>query len=109
MNRNASSPPKQTPAEWYEPLHERFLLKALDELPENQRKALLLQVVSGFSIREIAEIQRVSEGAVKTRISRARSGLRDLLPEQIRADSDRDSWMQAEEAREYGLVDEVLR
>jgi ATP-dependent Clp protease protease subunit len=29
-------------------------------------------------------------------------------PEQIHADSDRDYWMRADEAREYGLIDEVL-
>ncbi len=28
--------------------------------------------------------------------------------EQIEADSDRDYWMRAEEAKEYGLIDEVL-
>ena len=58
-----------------------YLLKAMDELPEDQHEALLLQAVSGFSIREIAEIQCVSEGAVKTRISRARAQLRELLSE----------------------------
>ena len=29
--------------------------------------------------------------------------------EQIEKDSDRDNWMRAEEAKEYGLVDEVLK
>ena len=29
--------------------------------------------------------------------------------EQIEKDSDRDKWMRAEEAKEYGLIDEVLR
>jgi ATP-dependent Clp protease protease subunit len=29
-------------------------------------------------------------------------------PEQVAADSDRDKWMTATEAKEYGLVDEVL-
>jgi ATP-dependent Clp protease, protease subunit len=29
--------------------------------------------------------------------------------EQIERDSDRDKWMRAEEAKEYGLIDEVLR
>ena len=29
--------------------------------------------------------------------------------EQIEHDSDRDNWMRAEEAKEYGLIDEVLR
>lgn len=58
-----------------------FLLKAMDELPENQREVLLLRSVSGFSIREIADIQQISEGAVKTRLSRARQRLRELVDE----------------------------
>ncbi|MEM9930200.1 MAG: RNA polymerase sigma factor [Bacteroidota bacterium] len=58
-----------------------FLLKAMDELPEHQREVLLLRSVSGFSIREIAEIQQISEGAVKTRLSRARQRLRGLVAE----------------------------
>ncbi len=58
-----------------------YLLKAVEELPAAQREALLLFEVSGFSIREIAGVQRVSEGAVKTRLSRARKTLRELLEE----------------------------
>ena len=29
-------------------------------------------------------------------------------PEQFKSDSERDNWMIAEEAREYGLVDKVI-
>ena len=41
----------------------------------------LLTAVSGFSVKEVAEIQQTSEGAVKTRISRARKQLRDTFDE----------------------------
>jgi len=58
-----------------------FLLKAMDKLPEAQREALLLQAVSGFSIQEIADLQQASPGAVKTRISRARTRLKELVAE----------------------------
>jgi RNA polymerase sigma-70 factor (ECF subfamily) len=58
-----------------------YLLRAMDELPAMQREALLLQAVSGFSIQEIASVQQVSPGAVKTRISRARKELKELLKE----------------------------
>ena len=61
-----------------------FLLKAVDQLPEKQKEALLLFEVSGFSIREIGEIQGDSEGAVKTRLSRTRQHLRKLLSEDKR-------------------------
>ncbi|MEL6140869.1 MAG: RNA polymerase sigma factor [Bacteroidota bacterium] len=58
-----------------------YLLKAMDELPELSKEALLLTAVSGFSIKKVAEIQQCSEGAVKTRISRARAQLKELLAE----------------------------
>ena len=32
-----------------------------------------------------------------------------LLKERIEADSDRDRWFTAEEAREYGFIDEVIQ
>ena len=52
------------------------LLRVIDTLPEASREALLLHTVSGFSVREVAELQQASEAAVKTRISRARARLR---------------------------------
>lgn len=58
-----------------------YLLKAIDELPATEREALLLRTVSGFSTQETADIQGVSPGAVKTRVSRARKRLRELLAE----------------------------
>lgn len=59
----------------------QYLHKAIRQLPEQQQEAILLFEISGFSIREIAEIQKSSEGAVKTRLSRARKRLRHLLSE----------------------------
>ncbi|MEO0734682.1 MAG: RNA polymerase sigma factor [Bacteroidota bacterium] len=58
-----------------------FLLKAMDELPADQREAILLQAVSGFSIQEIADLQQTTPGAVKTKISRGRRCLKALLAE----------------------------
>ena len=52
---------------------------ALDRLPKDQREALVLFEVSGVPMAEIATIQACSEGSVKTRVSRARTKLRDLL------------------------------
>lgn len=59
----------------------QYLLKAMQQLPDTQREALALYELSGFSIREIAESQNTTEGAVKTRLSRARQQLRELLAE----------------------------
>ncbi|MTB50049.1 RNA polymerase sigma factor [Lewinella sp. W8] len=59
----------------------QFLLRAVDMLPAAEREALLLRTVSGFSVREVADIQGISPGAVKTRVSRARKRLREMLAE----------------------------
>lgn len=56
-----------------------LLYKALSELPADQREALILFEISGFSIREVAEIQEVSEDAVKQRLRRGRIRLTEIV------------------------------
>ncbi|MEM9719827.1 MAG: RNA polymerase sigma factor [Bacteroidota bacterium] len=56
-----------------------YLYKALNQLPKTQKEAIILFEVSGFSIKEIAELQKSSPGAVKTRLSRGRKQLKKLL------------------------------
>jgi len=51
-------------------------------LPENQRVAAVLCDVQGYSYDEIASIMAVSLGTVKSRLSRARTKLRDCLRRQ---------------------------
>lgn len=53
--------------------------RAIATLPEKYRAPLVLRDVEGRSYEEIAQILQVSEGTVKSRISRARSFLRDKL------------------------------
>ncbi len=62
----------------------QYLLQAIKELPAPMQEAFYLFEVSGFSIREVAKIQESTEGAVKTRISRARKRLRTLVEEDAR-------------------------
>lgn len=57
----------------------QLLYGALDKLPADQREALVLFEVTGLPMAEIAVVQGSTEGAVKTRVSRARSALRELL------------------------------
>lgn len=63
---------------------EAFALReALTKLPEKYREPLLLQVLGGFSMEEIAAILGISKPAVMTRAFRARDKLRvTLAPEQ---------------------------
>lgn len=56
-----------------------LLHRALAELNEDQREALILFEISGFSIREIVEIQGASESAVKQRLKRGRVRLAQIL------------------------------
>ena len=60
------------------------LEQLLAKLPDDQRTALLLVDMQGFSYDEAAGIMAVAPGTIKSRISRARARLR----EEIRTDTD---------------------
>lgn len=57
----------------------RDLRTALEQLNPEQREALILVGASGFSYEEAGEICGVAAGTVKSRVSRARQKLQDLL------------------------------
>lgn len=57
----------------------RGIEECLQGLPEDQRITAVLGDVEGYDYSEIAEITSVSLGTVKSRLSRARSKLRDCL------------------------------
>ncbi len=54
------------------------LRDALKTLPPAYREPLLLQTLGGFSCAEIARMMNTTEGAVMTRLTRARLALRKL-------------------------------
>ncbi len=53
--------------------------EALRVLPESLREPLLLQVLGGFSCTEIAVMLDTTDGAVMTRLTRARQAMRRLI------------------------------
>ena len=53
--------------------------KALARLPDDQREAVILIGASGFSYEEAAKICDCAVGTMKSRVSRARARLQDLL------------------------------
>jgi RNA polymerase sigma-70 factor (ECF subfamily) len=53
--------------------------RALDQLPDDQREAIILIGASGFSYEEAAEICKCAIGTMKSRVSRARTKLQELL------------------------------
>lgn len=52
---------------------------ALDQLPSDQREAVILIGASGFAYEEAAEICGCAVGTMKSRVSRARTRLQELL------------------------------
>lgn len=56
-------------------------LRALETLPSEQRAAVLLRVVHGYSQQEAAQIAGVAEGTIKSRLHYALEKLRQVLEE----------------------------
>jgi RNA polymerase sigma-70 factor (ECF subfamily) len=59
--------------------------RALRRVQPEQRTALLLQILGGFSCREIAEMAGISEPAVRQRLFRAREAFRRAFALEERA------------------------
>ncbi|MBI2324679.1 MAG: sigma-70 family RNA polymerase sigma factor [Chloroflexi bacterium] len=86
-------PPEDDEVEWAEPIapgpdpvelaSQAEALAAVEDalrgVPAEQRAALLLRDVEGFSYEEIAQITAVEVGTVKSRIHRARTAVRNVL------------------------------
>lgn len=61
----------------------RALNRALAQITDDQRAAIVMFDVEGFDYAEIAELTGVSLGTVKSRIHRGRLALRDRLADQM--------------------------
>ncbi len=57
----------------------KLLYEALQKLPNVQREAIILFEISGFTLKQVQEIQKTSLSAVKSRIARGREKLARLL------------------------------
>ena len=57
----------------------RALARALEQLPDHQRRPLVLREISGLSYQEIGQALDLDLGTVKSRIARARLALRKIL------------------------------
>ena len=57
----------------------RLLMAALNALPADQRQIITLRAINDLSYAEIARILDLQEGTVKSRLSRARTALRNKL------------------------------
>jgi len=59
------------------------IAQAMAQITTDQRAAIVLYDVEGYDYQEIADMQGVSLGTVKSRIHRGRLALRDLLADQM--------------------------
>ena len=80
--RNRRSLEETLDALTYEDAADRDLLDAVLRLPERYRIVIHLFYYEDYSIREIAELLDLGEGAVKSRLSRGRRQLRRTLTEE---------------------------
>ena len=72
--------PTKKPAPLPEPLRDlQPVVNALAKLPPAYRMIVILREMEGLSTREVAEVTRMSEDNVKTRLHRARVMLRESL------------------------------
>lgn len=69
--------------DWEERNRAKNVRKAVDELPDRQRMALVLSHFEGRSYKEIAEIMKISVSSVESLIFRARSNLKQKLAKVI--------------------------
>ncbi|HBN82685.1 MAG TPA: RNA polymerase subunit sigma-24 [Clostridiales bacterium] len=68
------------PVETVETIEISELMKSmLDQLPDDQKMALVLRDIQGFSYQEIVDITGVGMGTVKSRINRGRIALKELI------------------------------
>lgn len=66
----------------FESQEDRDLFEAVMGLPEKYRDVIHLYYYEDLSVKEIAQILRLSQGSVKMRLSRGRSFLRDVFREE---------------------------
>ena len=60
-------------AEMIDRLSDERVREIIDSLPESYSRILRLRDIQGLSYKEIAEIERINEGTVKSRLARARA------------------------------------
>jgi RNA polymerase sigma-70 factor (ECF subfamily) len=72
---------RQRPPEPVDPPDESSVLlaRALQQLPEAQRRALVLHHLVGLSVAEVARLEGCPEGTLKARLSRGRAALAAVL------------------------------
>ena len=78
------------------------------EQPGLPEKFLQVYYNENMSLQRMAAKLFLHKNTVQQRLNKILAENTGKTPEEVKADSERDRWMGAEEAREYGLVDKVI-
>lgn len=65
---------------------EVMILKAIEDLPERYRMALVLRDIEGLSYDEVSKVLGIPGGTVRSRINRARLMVKEKLESHVRVD-----------------------
>jgi RNA polymerase sigma-70 factor (ECF subfamily) len=57
----------------------REIMAAIDKLPGHHRILIILRDMQGLTYQELSEAVHINEGTVKSRLSRARAALKEIL------------------------------
>lgn len=79
VGRHHAPPANQPEEAVLQQQRRRIVLRAIRSLPEKHRSVILLYDLQGLSYEQIARITKTRVGTVKSRLSRARLALKDLL------------------------------
>ena len=80
MNQSEAAP---VPADDSQEMH-ALLYKMLDQIPEQQRSAIVMRDLEDVPYERMAEIMKCSEQAARLKVFRARARLRELMEKALR-------------------------
>ncbi|MBQ8195768.1 MAG: sigma-70 family RNA polymerase sigma factor [Oscillospiraceae bacterium] len=69
---------------FYEDEHDRSLISRVMELPPLYREVIYLHYYTGYSVKELSCLLKVTQNTVKSRLKRGRDMLKELLSEEDR-------------------------
>ncbi len=74
------------------------LMRAFEKLRRKEREVLILTYVERLKMNEVAEVLSIGDEAVSSRLRRARSRLKDLLPEMYG-----EEWRETDEIEDFAF------
>ncbi|MCS6860905.1 MAG: sigma-70 family RNA polymerase sigma factor [Abditibacteriales bacterium] len=86
---------------------QQVIRRAIRQLPEDYKQVIILRDIEGFSYSDIAKMTGSSLEAIKSRLFRARTALRDLLRPYLSGEDSRRPPAPQEETSNFAAADEM--